>query len=74
MNRPRIVIAGAGAVGAYIGGLLAAAGRDVLDRMAGLDALYPALEAGEGAEAAADGGALSVAAGWIEIIALRQKK
>ena len=53
---------------------LAAAGRDVLDRMAGLDALYPALEAGEGAEAAADGGALSVAAGWIEIIALRQKK
>ena len=30
MKRPRIVIAGAGAVGAYIGGLLAAAGRDAV--------------------------------------------
>ncbi|MDF1855994.1 hypothetical protein [Pseudooceanicola sp.] len=49
---------------------LAAAAADVLRRMDGLDALYPGLTA---QTAAADPSPLAVAAGWIEIIALRTR-
>ena len=49
---------------------LAKAGRDVLEQLTGTEALYPGLTA---SEAARDASQLTVAAGWIEIIALRQK-
>lgn len=49
---------------------LAEAGRDVLAQLDGAEALYPGLTA---TEAAADPAQLALAAGWIEIIALRQK-
>lgn len=49
---------------------LAAAGRDVLARMEGIDGLFPGLQS---ETAAPDPSALSAAAGWIEIIALRQE-
>ncbi|MEZ5715296.1 MAG: hypothetical protein R3D85_09085 [Paracoccaceae bacterium] len=51
-------------------GALAEAGRAVLEQLDGLDALYPGLTA---SAASADPAQLTVAAGWIEIIALRQK-
>ena len=49
---------------------LAEAGRDVLEQLAGTEALYPGLTAAETGKAPGD---LTLAAGWIEIIALRQK-
>lgn len=48
----------------------AAAGAQVLERMAGLDLLYPGLTADT---AATDPAPLAAAAGWVEIIALRNK-
>ncbi|WP_197915789.1 hypothetical protein [Thiosulfatihalobacter marinus] len=45
------------------------AGRDVLEQLDGLEALYPGLASDT---AATDASQLSVATGWIEIIALRQ--
>lgn len=49
---------------------LAEAGREVLERLSGSEALYPGLMA---TEASKDPGLLTLAAGWIEIIALRQR-
>lgn len=49
---------------------LAKAGADVLAQLDGVEALYPNLTS---ETASADPSQLSVAAGWIEIIALRQK-
>ena len=49
---------------------LAKAGREVLEQLDGAEALYPSLIA---ETAATDPSQLSVAAGWIEIIALRHK-
>jgi len=49
---------------------LAKAGRDVLEQLAGAETLYPALTTDT---ASSDPSQLSVAAGWIEIIALRNK-
>jgi hypothetical protein len=48
----------------------AKAGQDMLARMAGLDALYPALTANT---ASTDAAPLAAAAGWAEIIGLRLK-
>jgi len=49
---------------------VAQAGRDVLEQLEGIDALYPALTSGV---ASNDPSLLAVASGWIEIIALRNK-
>lgn len=49
---------------------LAKAGQDVLQQMQGLEAFYPGLTA---ETVAGDTSQLNAAAGWIEIIALRQK-
>ncbi len=50
--------------------VLAKAGKDVLEQIDGAEALYPSLTA---ETASSDPSQLSVAAGWIEIIALRNK-
>ncbi|MDU8925993.1 hypothetical protein RXV86_01210 [Alisedimentitalea sp. MJ-SS2] len=50
--------------------VLAKAGGEVLEQLEGTVALYPGLTA---TEAAKDASQLAVAAGWIEIIALRQR-
>lgn len=49
---------------------LAVSGREILQQLEGTEALYPGLTADE---AATDASLLNVAAGWIEIIALRLK-
>ena len=48
----------------------AKAGGEVLAKLSGLDALYPGMTA---ASASSDPSPLAAAAGWVEIIALRQK-
>ncbi len=55
---------------AHADAALANAGAEVLEQLAGADVLYPSLTSDTGAK---DPSQLTVAAGWIEIIALRAK-